>query len=94
MPPESSRQAQKLLLSLIGEVCAFLATRRIMFHSKKKNREKVAKYFKIPLTDDKQFDTSKKVDVENLVKVLCEKAMWDVLEEVPVEVDGSKGWIS
>ena len=36
----------------------------------------------------------KKVDVENLVRVLCEKAMWDVLEEVPVEVDGSKGWIS
>ena len=57
--------------------------------SKKKNREKAAKYFKIPLTDDKQFDTSKKVDVENLVKVLCEKAMWDVLEEVPVVLDGS-----
>ncbi len=33
MPPESSRQGQKLLLSLIGEVCAFLATRKIMFHS-------------------------------------------------------------
>ena len=37
MPPESSRQAQKLLLSLIGEVCAFLAARKIMFHSKSKN---------------------------------------------------------
>ena len=36
MPPESSRQAQKLLLSLIGEVCAFLAARKIMFHSKEK----------------------------------------------------------
>ena len=34
MPPESSRQGQKLLLSLIGAVCAFLATRKIMFHSK------------------------------------------------------------
>ena len=58
----------------------------------KKNREKAAKYFKIPLTDDNRFDTSQKVDAENLVKVLCGKAMWDVLEEVPVEVDGSKGW--
>ncbi|NBH32878.1 hypothetical protein D3Z58_04760 [Clostridiaceae bacterium] len=34
MPPESSRQGHKLLLSLIGAVCAFLATRKIMFHSK------------------------------------------------------------
>ena len=33
MPPESSRQGQKLLLSLIGAVCAFLATQKIMFHS-------------------------------------------------------------
>ena len=36
MPPESSRQGQKLLLSLIGAVCAFLATQKIMFHSKEK----------------------------------------------------------
>lgn len=62
--------------------------------TKKKNREKAAKYFNIPLTEDKQFDTSQKVDAENLVKVLCGKAMWDVLEEVPVEVDGSKDWVS
>lgn len=61
---------------------------------KKKNREKAAKYFRIPLTDEKQFDTSQKVDAENLVKILCGKAMWDVLEEVPVEVDGSKDWIN
>ncbi len=67
---------------------------KLQLLSKKKNREKAAKYFKIPLTDDKQFDTSQKVDAENLVKVLCGKAMWDVLEEVPVEVDGSKDWVS
>ena len=66
---------------------------KLQLLTKKKNREKAAKYFKIPLTDDKQFDTSQKVDAENLVKVLCGKAMWDVLEEVPVEVDGSKDWI-
>lgn len=61
--------------------------------TKKKNREKAAKFFNIPLSSDKsQFDTSNKVDAENLVKVLCGKAMWDVLEEVPVEVDGSKSW--
>ncbi len=67
---------------------------KLQLLTKKRNREKAAKYFKIPLTDDKQFDTSQKVDAENLVKILCGKAMWDILEEVPVEVDGSKDWIS
>jgi hypothetical protein len=67
---------------------------KLQLLAEKRNREKAAKYFKIPLTDDKRFDTSKKVNAENLVKVLCGKAMWDVLEEVPVEVDGSKGWVS
>lgn len=67
---------------------------KLQLLTKKRNREKAANYFKIPLTEDKQFDTSQKVDAENLVKVLCGKAMWDVLEEVPVEVDGSKDWVS
>ncbi len=67
---------------------------KLQLLTKKRNREKAAKYFKIPLTDDKQFDTSQKVDAENLVKILCGKAMWDVLEEIPVEVDGSKDWVS
>lgn len=67
---------------------------KLQLLTKKKNREKAAKYFKIPLTEDKQFDTSQKGNAENLVKVLCGKAMWDVLEEVPVEVDGSKDWVS
>lgn len=67
---------------------------KLQLLTKKRNREKAAKYFKIPLTEDKEFDTSQKVDAENLVKVLCGKAMWDVLEEVPVEVDGSKDWVS
>lgn len=61
--------------------------------SKKRNRKKAAEYFKIPLIgDDCQFDTSKKENANNLVKVLCNKAMWDILEEMPVEVDGSKNW--
>jgi len=42
LPPESSRQGQKLLLSLIGAVCAFLATRKIMFHSKWERRENIS----------------------------------------------------
>ena len=67
---------------------------KLQLLTKKRNREKAAKYFKIPLTEDKRFDTSQKVDAENLVKVLCGKAMWDILEEVPVEVDGSKDWVS
>lgn len=48
--------------------------------SKKRNRKKAAEYFKIPLIgDDCQFDTSKKEDADNLVKVLCNKAMRDIL---------------
>lgn len=62
--------------------------------TKKSNRVKAAKYFKIPLTEDKKqlFNTTEKKDAENLVKLLCGKAMWDVIEGVPVEVDGSKSW--
>lgn len=66
---------------------------KLQLLKKKKNREKAAKYFNIPLTEDKkQFNTTEKVDAENLVKLLCGKAMWDIMEEVPVEVDGSKSW--
>ena len=66
---------------------------KLQMLKKKKNREKAAKYFNIPLTgEDKRFDTTEKVDAENLVKLLCGKAMWDIMEEVPVEVDGSKSW--
>lgn len=61
--------------------------------SKKKNRKKAAEYFKIPLIGEEcQFDTSIEENADNLVKVLCNKAMWDILEEIPVEVDGSKNW--
>ncbi len=59
----------------------------------KANRAKVNERFGIPLTDDKKFDTSEKVNAEKLVKVLCNKAMWDILEDTPVEVDGSKSWM-
>ena len=56
MPPESSRQGQKLLLSLIGEVCAFLATRKIMFHSNiaSEQRAKVVYEYLYRQIDDKK----------------------------------------
>lgn len=74
---------------------AAFSNSRLQLLSKKKNREKAAKYFGIPLSaDKKQFITDQKTDAEKLVKVLCGKAMWDVLEEVPVEVDGLKDWAS
>lgn len=74
---------------------AAFSNSRLQLLSKKKNREKAAKYFGIPLSDDKkQFITDQKTDAEKLVKVLCGKAMWDVLEEVPVEVDGLRDWAS
>lgn len=61
--------------------------------NKKKNREKAAKCFNLPLVgDNKIFDTSDENVVGDLVKVLCDKAMWDVLEETPVEVEGSRRW--
>lgn len=56
------------------------------------NRRKVRDKFGITLTADKKFDTTDKANSEKLVKVLCNKAMWDILEDSPVEVDGSKNW--
>jgi hypothetical protein len=56
------------------------------------NRRKVRDKFRIPLTANNKFDTSDNTNVEKLVKVLCDKAMWDILEDSPVEVDGSKRW--
>lgn len=58
----------------------------------KANRTKVRDKFGIPLTRDKKFDTTDKENAEKLVKVLCDKAMWDILKDEPVEVDGSKKW--
>lgn len=67
---------------------------KLQLLEKRKNREKAAKYFNIPLTEDKKkFNTTEKEDAENLVKLLCGKAMWDIIEELPVEVDGSRSWI-
>jgi len=65
---------------------------KIELLSKRISRERAAKYYKIPLTRNDMFDTSDKKNADKLVKVLCNKAMWDVIEEVPVEVDGSKDW--
>ncbi len=66
---------------------------KLQLLSQKKNRDKAAKYFNIPLTADKKmFDTSDKNNAEKLVKLLCGKAMWDIIEEKPVEVDGTKVW--
>ncbi len=59
----------------------------------KANRTKVNERFGIPLTGDEIFDTTEKVNADKLVKVLCNKAMWDILEDTPVEVDGSKSWM-
>ena len=57
-----------------------------------KSRAVVCQQFGIPLTQDRKFDTTKKENADKLVKVLCNKAMWDIIEENPVEVDGLKTW--
>lgn len=57
------------------------------------NRRKVRSKFGIPLTANNKFDIADNSNAEKLVKVLCNKAMWDILEDTPVEVDGSKSWV-
>lgn len=57
------------------------------------NRRKVKSKFGIPLTANNKFDIADNSNAEKLVKVLCNKAMWDILEDTPVEVDGSKSWV-
>lgn len=57
----------------------------------KKEREKAADRFKIPLKKGK-FDITKSDDAEKLVKLLCNKGMVDPFENLPVEVTGSKKW--
>lgn len=58
----------------------------------KENRIKVKNKFGIKLTNNKKFDTTDKANAAKLVLLLCNKAMWDILEDTPVEVDGSKIW--
>lgn len=57
------------------------------------NRRKVKLKFGIPLTANNRFDIADDSNAEKLVKVLCNKAMWDILEDTPVEVEGSKNWV-
>lgn len=60
---------------------------------KKKIRNLVRDKYNIPLTEDgSKFDTSEVEDASRLVKVLCNKAMWDIIEDQPMEVDASKNW--
>lgn len=74
---------------------AAFSNTKLQLLTQEENREKVAESFGIPLTEDKeQFITNEKADAEKLVKVLCGKAMWDILEDVAVEVDSSKSWES
>ena len=61
-------------------------------YKNKCNKAVVCQRFGIPLTQDRKFDTTKKENADKLVKVLCNKAMWDIIEENPVEVDGLKTW--
>ena len=56
------------------------------------SRVVVCQRFGIPLTHGNKFDTTKSENADKLVKVLCNKAMWDIIEDNPVEVDGLKTW--
>lgn len=62
--------------------------------AQKRIRKDVSVKYGIPLTSDgRKFDTSQEEDANKLVKVLCNKAMWDIIENQPMEVDASKKWI-
>lgn len=67
---------------------------RLDYLNDKKQRIMVANKYNIILdkSKDKLLDTSDEKNVEKIIKVLCNKAMWDIFSDDPVEVDGSKVW--
>lgn len=57
----------------------------------KKERNRYAKLFEIPLKDG-VFDTSITEASDKLVRLLCNKGMVDPFEDLPVEVSGARKW--
>ena len=58
----------------------------------KKTREKIGEKFKIPLTTSGTFDTTDKKNSDNLVKILCNKAMLEPFGQEPMEVEAARVW--
>lgn len=56
-----------------------------------RNRAKMSTKFNIPMKGD-LFDTTKPGVSEKLVKLLCDRAMLEPFDEIPMEVHGSKKW--
>lgn len=60
-----------------------------------KNREmrkKIGEKFRIPLTATGTFNTAGKESSDNLIKVLCNKAMLEPFGQEPMEVESAKRW--
>ncbi len=58
----------------------------------KEKRKEIAKIFKIKITKEGQLDTSTKKSCDDIVKILCNKAMLEPFDNQPMEVEGAKRW--
>ena len=58
----------------------------------KQMRKKLGNKFDIPLTKSGEFDTTDKRSCDNLIKILCDKAMLEPFDEEPREVESAKKW--
>lgn len=58
----------------------------------KTKRKKIGKKFGIPLTDEGTFDTTDKKNSDNLIKILCNKAMLEPFGKEPMEVESARSW--
>lgn len=58
----------------------------------KKIRKEMGKTFNIDITPNGIFDTTDKKNSDNLVKLLCDRAMLEPFDRKPMEVEAAKAW--
>ena len=66
--------------------------KRLELLSEAEGRKKIASKFSIELSKDGKIDTTKIENAEKIIKLLCNKGMFDPFEEIAVEVDGARNW--
>lgn len=65
---------------------------KLKYLANESQRKRIAKMFNIQITEDGSLFLTEKKNIDNLIKVLCNRAMWDEIEAHPVEVEGLKEW--
>ena len=58
----------------------------------RETRAKIGEKFRIPLTADGTFDTTDRKSSDNIVKILCNKAMLEPFGHEPMEVESARTW--